>query len=85
MNRRYLAIALRVVAIVLLGLAAFRLAVGLRSSVEIDETMQNGGFGTSQSFAIDHVTMILGLIGVAMFWCSFVAPRNRANGSNRKT
>ena len=75
MNRRYLAITLRAIAIVLLLVAAFRLAVDLRSSLEVDETTQNGGFGIAASFAMNRLTTILGLVGVGLFWCSFLIPR----------
>lgn len=75
MNRRYLAITLRAVAIVLLMLAAVRLAKNLGSSLDIDETTQNDVATVSDRFAVDPVTAITGLSGVAMFWGSFVIGR----------
>jgi hypothetical protein len=71
-NRRSLATILRVIAIVLLMGAAFRLAIGLDSSVGIDETTQNSGMETiSHRFAVDWRTATIGLVGVVMFWSSF--------------
>ena len=79
MNRRSLAIILRVIAIVLLMAAAFRLAIAPGSSVEIDETTQTNAMETiSHRFAVDAGTAALGLIGVAMFWSSFVVGRSRS-------
>jgi hypothetical protein len=73
-----LAIALRAFAVVLLLLAAYRLAVDLSSSLEIDTT-QNGALTTiDHRFAMNRGTAILGLVGVGMFWCSFVIGRRKA-------
>ena len=76
MNRRYLAITLRAVAIVLLIVAAFRLAIDLGSSLEVDETIQDDSLATiSHRFAVDPATATVGLVGVAMFWGSFLLGR----------
>ena len=75
MNRRYTAIALRATAIFLLIVAAFRLAINLGSSLEIDETRQNDLAAISHRLAVDPATAIVGLTGVAMFWGSFLVGR----------
>ena len=78
MNRRYLAITLRAVAIGLLIVAAFRLAIDLSSSLEIEETTHNDGMATiSHRLAFDPGAAIVGLVGVAMFWGSFRKNRRR--------
>jgi hypothetical protein len=77
-NRRYFAISSRAIAIVLLIVAAFRLAIDLGSSLEIDETIQDDNLATiSHRFAVDPGTATVGLVGVAMFWGSFLLGRKR--------
>jgi len=82
-NRRFIAIGLRIPAIVLLIVAAFRLATNLGSSVEIDETTQNDLATISHRFVIDPGSAIIGLIGVAMFWGSFVVAKNKGEDAKR--
>jgi len=75
-NRRYLALTLRAVAIILLIVAAFRLAIDFGSSLEIDETIQDDSMATvSHRFAVNPGTATVGLVGVAMFWGSFLLGR----------
>jgi hypothetical protein len=74
---KFLAIALRAIAIVLLLLAAYRLGVDLSFSLEID-TSQNAALTTiDHRFAMDRNNLILGLVGVGMFWCSFLIGRRK--------
>ena len=78
MNRRYLAFTLRAVAIVLLIVAAFRLAIDLGSSLEINEKIQDDSSAAIfHRFAVDPGTATVGLVGVAMFWGSFLLGRTR--------
>ncbi len=73
-----LAITLRLLAIVLLLLAAYRLAIDLSSSLEID-TAQNGALTVIEHrFAMNRGTAVLGLVGVGMFWCGFLIGRRKA-------
>ena len=76
-KRRYIAIGLRVTAGILLILTAFRVATNFDRSLEIDETTQNDLAIISHRFAVERDAAITGLVGLAMFWGSFLVGRNR--------
>jgi hypothetical protein len=77
MNRRHIAIAVRAAASVLLIVAAYRLGMSLNSSLEIDEATQASLATISHRFTVDHITAILGITGVGIFWGSFLLGRKR--------
>jgi hypothetical protein len=77
MNYRYLALALRAAASLLVIVAAFRLAMNLNSSVEIDEAAQDSLATISHRFTVDRITAMVGVAGVAIFWGSFLVGPKR--------
>jgi hypothetical protein len=78
MNSRWLKITLRFTAAILLMFAAVRFAIDCLSSFHTEtHASPNGGISIDHTLAINHVTIIMAIVGVLLFAFTFVVPRKR--------
>jgi hypothetical protein len=78
MNSPWVKLALRFTAAGLVVVAGIRLGIDIFSSFQT-ETHANldGGASIDHVFAINSVTIMMGLVGILLFALSFLAPRKR--------
>jgi hypothetical protein len=78
MNSRWFKIALRSIGTILLVFAAVRFAFDVFLSFHTEKhAAPNGGFTIDHTFAINHVSMIMALLGLLFCASSFLASGKR--------